>query len=240
MIVKVDHLGIAVTRLSERLPFWVDALGLTLEGRERVPSEGVEVAFLPVGESRLELLEPTAPDSPVVRHLERRGEGLHHVTLGVDDLDATLRRLVERGVEVIGGGARAGAGGHRVAFLHPRSTGGVLLELSEVAPRPTGEGIAAGDPVLAYLTDPSEKLWGVLRRLDETGLVLQGIDLASFDAWVGQIERGEAAVGPSVLFLPMRRVEKLLLDRASGELPSLADRFLRRVGRPVQQVLKGH
>ena len=69
--------------------------------------------------------------------------------------------------------------------------------------------------------------------------VLQGIDLASFDAWVGQIERGEPAVGPSVLFLPMRRVEKLLLDRASGELPSLADRFLRRVGRPVQQVLKG-
>jgi methylmalonyl-CoA/ethylmalonyl-CoA epimerase len=240
MILRIDHLGIAVRSIDERLPFWAEALGLTVSGREAVPTEGVRVAFLPAGESRLELLEPAAPDSAIARHLERRGEGLHHVTLAVADLDGLLDRLRRGGVEIVGGGGRPGAGGHRVAFLHPRSTGGVLLELLEdvrQAEAPGAPGFERWDAVLAYLGDPPEKLWGVLHRLDGSGIVIEGLDLNSFDDWIGQVERGEPGLGPSVLFLPMRRVEKLLLDRRSGELPSLSDRFEERVGRTVQQVL---
>jgi hypothetical protein len=92
--------------------------------------------------------------------------------------------------------------------------------------------------VLAYLREPTEKLWGVLRRLDPAGVTIEGVDLASFDDWVAQVERQEdAVVGPSILFVPMARVEKVLLDRPSGNLPSLAERFERRTGRRVQDVL---
>lgn len=234
---KLDHLGIAVRSLDERLPFWSEALGLRHTGTERVDGEGVEVAFLSAGDSRIELLEPTRPDSPIARHLDKRGEGLHHITLSVDDLDATLARLAERGVEVIGGGVRPGLGGHRIAFLHPRSSGGVLVELVERVGASGAQAFEPGEPVLAYLSEPQEKLWGVLRRLDPSGIVIEGLDLASFDGWVSQVERGEEGIGPSVLFVPMRRVEKLLLDRPSGELPSLADRFRGRVGRSVQDVI---
>ena len=240
MIVRIDHLGVAVNSLAERLPFWTEAMGLRLAGREHVAAEGVEVAFLPAGESRVELLEPTRADSAIARHLDKRGEGLHHVTFAVSDLDAVLARLAAAGVTVVGEGARRGSGGHRVAFLHPRSTGGVLVELMEdAAPRVAGEAAALGpgDAVLAYLGEPPEKLFGVLHRLDAAGIVLEAVDLGSFDDWVAHVERGEEGVGPSVLFLPMRRVEKLLLDRPSGELPSLSERFQRRVGRTVQQVL---
>lgn len=239
MIVRIDHLGVAVNSLADRLPFWTEALGLRVGGREHVGTEGVDVVFLPVGESRIELLEPTRADSAIARHLDKRGEGLHHVTLAVSDLDAALLRLIGAGVTVIGEGARAGAGGHRVAFLHPKSTGGVLVELTELAaPDPSGAPILGrGDAILAYLGDPPEKLFGVLHRMDAAGIVLEAVDLGSFDDWVAQVERGEDGIGPSVLFLPMRRVEKLLLDRPSGELPSLSERFQRRVGRTVQQVL---
>ncbi|MDX1390348.1 MAG: hypothetical protein R3344_14250, partial [Acidobacteriota bacterium] len=97
-----------------------------------------------------------------------------------------------------------------------------------------------GKPVLVYLREPQEKLWGVLRRLDAAGVMVEGIDLTSFDDWVAQVESGEDnIVGPSVLFIPMTRVEKVLLDRPSGELPSLAERFQRRTGRPVEQFLGG-
>jgi len=129
MILRIDHLGIAVNSLAERLPFWTEALGLAVAGREHVATEGVDVAFLPAGESRIELLEPSRADSAIARHLDRRGEGLHHVTFAVADLDAVLARLSAAGVTVIGDGARSGADGHRVAFLHPRSTRGVLVEL---------------------------------------------------------------------------------------------------------------
>ena len=92
--------------------------------------------------------------------------------------------------------------------------------------------------MLLYLRDPQEKLWGVLRRLDASGVVIQGIDLGSFDDWLAQLEKAdENVVGPSVLFVPMGRLEKVLLDRSSGELPSLAERFLRRTGRTVHEVL---
>jgi len=239
MILRIDHLGIAVNSLADRLPFWTDALGLRLQGREHVAAEGVDVAFLPAGEARIELLEPSRADSAIARHLDRRGEGFHHVTFAVAHLDAVLARLAESGVPAIGEGVRRGAGGHRVAFLHPKSTGGVLVELVEDASATAvaSGGLQRGDALLAYLGDPQEKLFGVLHRLDASGVVLEGVDLSSFDDWIGQVERGEEGIGPSLLFLPMRRVEKLLLDRRSGELPSLSERFQRRVGRSVQQVL---
>jgi methylmalonyl-CoA/ethylmalonyl-CoA epimerase len=237
VIVRVDHLGIAVRKIDERLGFWRDALGLRMTGRERVASEGVEVAFLPAGDTRIELLEPVTPDSAVARHLDKRGEGLHHVTLQVVDLDACLARLADRGVEVVGGASRTGAGGHRIAFVHPRASGGVLVELVERDAEAGPPDIEPGRPVLAYLGDPGEKLWGVLRRLDASGIVLHGLDLGSFDAWTSQVERGEDSGGPSTLFVPMRRLEKLLLDLPSGDLPSLADRFRARTGRRVQDVL---
>lgn len=239
MITKIDHVGIAVSSLEGRLPFWAQALGLEVSGMETVESERVKVAFLPVGSSRIELLEPTDESSTITRHLERRGEGIHHLTFAVTDIDALLQRLGEGGVEVLGGGARPGAEGSRVAFLHPRSTGGVLVELVErIRRRSVDTAIRPGCPVLVYLREPQEKMWGVLCRLDAAGVVIEGIDLASFDDWVAQIERGEeSVVGPSELFVPMGRIEKILLDRSSGHLPSLAERFERRIGRSVQEVI---
>ncbi len=131
----LDHIGIAVRSLEEGLRPYVEGLGLKPSGTEEVPTEQVKVAFLPVGETRLELLEPTGPDSPIVRFLERRGEGIHHLCFLVDDLESTLRRLDAAGVPLVDRVPRPGAGGSRVAFLHPRGTGGVLLELKE-RPRP--------------------------------------------------------------------------------------------------------
>jgi len=239
MIHGLDHLGIAVRSLEARLPFWADALALDVAGIETVESEGVKVAFLTVGRSRIELLEPISKDSPVGRFVERRGEGIHHVTLAVDDLAAALARLRAAKVDIVGQAPRDGAEGRRVAFLHPASTGGVLVELVEPRGRARSpRDIAPGQPVLVYLRDPQEKMWGVLRRLDASGLVLEGIDLTSFDDWIAQIERGEeSVVGPSVLFVPSLRLEKVLLDRSSGKLPSLAERFRARTGRTVQEVV---
>jgi hypothetical protein len=113
----------------------------------------------------------------------------------------------------------------------------VLVELSGGGHEDAAPNIEPGEPVLVYLRDPHERLWGVLRALEPSGVTLEGIDLASFDDWARQVERGATAVGPSVLFFPMQRVERLLLDRASGDLPSLADRFLGRTGRSVRDVL---
>jgi hypothetical protein len=126
-----------------------------------------------------------------------------------------------------------------VAFLHPKGTGGVLLELVQERARAAAlNEFAPGAAVLVYVREPQEKLWGVLRRLDATGVVVEGIDLASFDDWIAQIEREETSVvGPSLLFLPANRLEKVVLDRSCGDLPSLAQRFARRIGRTVQEVL---
>jgi LAO/AO transport system kinase len=131
----LDHIGIAVRRLDERLPFYRDLLGLTHQGTEEVTTEGVRAAFLPAGRTRIELLEPLRDDATLARHLEKRGEGVHHLCFEVDDLDAALRRLEAAGHEIVGGSARPGAEGSRVAFLHPKRTGGVLVEL-----RSRGEG----------------------------------------------------------------------------------------------------
>jgi len=239
MITKIDHIGVAVKALESSLSFWADALGLSVGGIETVSDEQVKVAFLELGGSRIELLEPTSEDSVIGRHLSKRGEGVHHVTLEVQDLSAALTGLRERGVRIVGEAPRTGAGGRQVAFLHPASANGVLVELIEARPgRRSLAELGPGSPVLLYLREPQEKLWGVLRKMDGNGVVLEGIDLGSFDGWLAQLEREEqSVVGPSVLFVPTMRLEKILLDRSSGDLPSLAERFERRIGRTVQEVL---
>ena len=129
---EIDHLGIAVTSLEESLRFYRDALGMEAGRRESIAAERVNVAMLAAGESgnapRLELLEPTAAESPVGRFLAKRGPGLHHVALRVDDLAASVKRLQDSGATLLNE-PRIGAGGHSYVFVHPKSTGGVLLEL---------------------------------------------------------------------------------------------------------------
>jgi methylmalonyl-CoA/ethylmalonyl-CoA epimerase len=128
-ILKIDHIGIAVPRMDEAASAW-KALGFEVEAIHDVPTEKVKTAFLPVGESHLELLEPTDPASVIAKFLEKRS-GLHHVCVLVDDIGAALRRLEDQGVALIDQAPRIGAGGCKVAFVHPRATGGVLLELKE-------------------------------------------------------------------------------------------------------------
>jgi methylmalonyl-CoA/ethylmalonyl-CoA epimerase len=128
---RLDHIGIAVRSLEQALGPYVDGLGLAVEGSEEVAGERVRVAFLPVGETRIELLEATADDSPVARFIERRGEGIHHLCFRVRDLEAALAGLRDAGVPLVDDTPRSGAGGSRVAFVHPRGTGGVLIELVE-------------------------------------------------------------------------------------------------------------
>ncbi len=130
----LDHVGVAVRSLDQALAFYRDTLGLVASNPEEVAAEGVRLAFLPVGEARVELLEPLGPESPVGRFLAKRGEGIHHVCLRVEDLDRTLAALQLRHVRVIPPAPRMGAGGRRIAFVHPSSTGGVLLELKEYRP----------------------------------------------------------------------------------------------------------
>jgi methylmalonyl-CoA/ethylmalonyl-CoA epimerase len=126
---KIDHLGIAVPSLDQAIAAY-EALGFRVETTHDVATEKVRAAFLPVGDSRLELLEPTHPSSVIARFLEKRS-GLHHVCVLVDDLDAALEAMKARGVPLIDRSPRVGAGGCRVAFVHPKGAGGVLLELKE-------------------------------------------------------------------------------------------------------------
>lgn len=128
---KIHHLGIAVRSLSEALAFYQGSLGLKVSAAEEVPSEGVRVAFLPAGDSRIELLEPLSSDSPIARHLEKRGEGIHHVCFSVPDIERAVAQARSRGAEIIEPAIRVGAGGHRIAFIHPRTSHGVLVELKE-------------------------------------------------------------------------------------------------------------
>lgn len=131
MKARLDHIGIAVRGLDEALRFFRDSLGLEVSGIEQVADQRVRVAWLPAGESALELIEPTGPESPIARFLERRGPGLHHITLAVPDIEAALEHLRARGVRLIDERPRAGAGGHLIAFIHPSSTHGVLIELKQ-------------------------------------------------------------------------------------------------------------
>ncbi len=126
---KIDHLGIAVPSIEDALGFYRDALGLSVAHRETVEDQGVNVAMLPVGESRVELLEATGPETPVGKFLAKRGPGLHHVCYRVPDIHSALERMRAGGARLIDETPRPGAGGHLVAFVHPASTGGVLVEL---------------------------------------------------------------------------------------------------------------
>ncbi|MFN0123521.1 MAG: methylmalonyl Co-A mutase-associated GTPase MeaB [Blastocatellia bacterium] len=127
----VNHIGIAVSSIEEALHFWRDGLGLELHEVEVVADQGVRVAMLPIGESRIELLEPTGAETPIGRFLARRGAGMHHVCVEVADIQAKITQLKSRGIRLIDEQPRPGAGGHLVAFIHPASTGGVLVELSQ-------------------------------------------------------------------------------------------------------------
>ncbi|MCL6431182.1 MAG: methylmalonyl-CoA epimerase [Anaerolineae bacterium] len=131
MIGRIDHIGIAVADLASALDFYDGALGLAASEIEEVPDQQVRLAVIPVGESRLELLQSTAPDGPVGRFVEKHGEGIHHICFEVDDIDSALATLRAAGVRLIDQQPRTGAGGRRIAFLHPRSAHGVLIELSE-------------------------------------------------------------------------------------------------------------
>jgi methylmalonyl-CoA/ethylmalonyl-CoA epimerase len=136
----VDHLGIAVRSIAESRAFY-QALGLAVEAIEEVPGDQVRVAMIPCGAMRLELLEPTSPESPIARFLERRGPGLHHLCLATDDLGADDARLRAAGYQVLRPEPTRGAGGCWIQFVHPKSTGGVLVELSQPA---AAAGGAAG------------------------------------------------------------------------------------------------
>jgi methylmalonyl-CoA/ethylmalonyl-CoA epimerase len=131
---KIDHIGIATEKIDDALMFWRDALGLHVSETEEVAEQGVRVAMLPVGEPRIELLEPTGASSPVAKFLEKRGAGIHHIAVRVDDIRAALARLKEQGARLIDESPRVGAGGCLVAFVHPATAGGVLLELVEHTP----------------------------------------------------------------------------------------------------------
>ncbi|MDR0434133.1 MAG: methylmalonyl-CoA epimerase [Gracilibacteraceae bacterium] len=130
-VTQIDHIGIAVKDLQAAVKWYEETLGLKAGGTEEVSEQKVTVAFLPCGEGELELLESTAPDGPIARFIEKNGEGIQHIALRVESIDATLAELKEKGVRLIDQTPRYGAGGARIAFVHPKETKGVLLELCE-------------------------------------------------------------------------------------------------------------
>ena len=130
-ILKIDHLGIAVNSMEEGKNFWTDVLGLEFEGDETVTEQKVNTGFFPVGESEVELLESTSPDGPVAKFIAKKGTGFQHVAFRVANIEEALAELKEKNIKLIDQEPRIGAGGARIAFLHPKATGGVLVELCE-------------------------------------------------------------------------------------------------------------
>jgi methylmalonyl-CoA epimerase len=130
-MMKIDHIGIAVKSLSAAVNVYEQAVGLKLAGYDEVDDQGVRVAMLNIGESRIELLEPTRPDSPIEKFMTKRGEGLHHIAVRVDNIEQALERLKSAGIRLIDEKPKPGAHNTRVAFIHPASTHGVLMELVE-------------------------------------------------------------------------------------------------------------
>lgn len=128
-MIKIDHIAVVVEDLNTALSFWQDALGLVCESQQEVAEEAVEIAMLAVGDSHIELVQPTTDDSGIARYLEKRGQGMHHVCLQVPDIHASLNHLAASGVELINDTPRTRDNGTQYAFVHPRSTGGVLVEL---------------------------------------------------------------------------------------------------------------
>lgn len=130
-ILKIDHLGIAVNSIDDGKNFWSEVLGLKFESTETVETQKVTTAFFPVGESEVELLESTSKDGPIAKYIEKRGQGFQHVAFRVANLEESLKELKEKGIQLIDQEPRVGAGGAKIAFLHPKATGGVLVELCE-------------------------------------------------------------------------------------------------------------
>ena len=126
----IDHIGIAVKSIDESLKLWETTLGIKCHGVE-VVEQKVKTAFLPLKDTEVELLEATSPESPIAKFIEAKGEGIHHMAIRVDNLEATLAELKEKGIRLIDEKPRLGAGGAKIAFIHPKATGGILLELSE-------------------------------------------------------------------------------------------------------------
>ena len=130
-ILKIDHLGIAVNSIDDGKSFWTDVLGLKCEGTETVEGQKVTTAFFPVGDSEVELLESTSPDGPVAKFIEKKGAGFQHVAFRVANIEEALKELKEKGIQLIDEEPRIGAGGAKIVFLHPKATGGILVEISE-------------------------------------------------------------------------------------------------------------
>ncbi len=131
MIKKVDHIGIAVKNLDETLKFYEDVLGIKAQGNEVIEEQKVRVAFLPIGDTEIELLESTEENGPVSKFIEKKGEGIQHIAYKVDDIDKAVEEMKSKGIRMIDEKPRYGAGGAKIAFLHPKSTFGVLIELCE-------------------------------------------------------------------------------------------------------------
>ena len=130
-VLRVDHIGIAVKNLEEAKKFYTDVLGMKATGEEVVEQQKVKVCFIPSGDSEVELLESTSPDGPIAKYIEKNGEGIQHIALRVDNIESALADLKAKGVRLIDEAPRYGAGGASIAFVHPKATGGILLELSQ-------------------------------------------------------------------------------------------------------------
>jgi methylmalonyl-CoA epimerase len=211
MRVWIDHLGIAVQDLEQALAFYRDALGLHIEPPEEVASQRLRAHFVPLGPSSIELLEATAPGSPIARFVEKRGPGIHHVTLRVEDIDAALAHLAARGVRLIDTVARAGAEGARVAFIHPSATHGVLVELKEPAPRVarfrTPARYALGSLELITLSDGFFALDG--------GAMFGTVPKALWEARLPPDDRNRIPLGLRPLIV--RGEQTLLVDAGCGD-----------------------
>ncbi len=133
-ILKIDHIGIAAKSIGQAAPFWTDILGLPIRTQETVAEQEIAALFLPIGESEIEVLESTTQDGAIARFIRSRGEGMQHIALRVDNIDAALSELKQKGIRLIDQKPREGADGSRIAFIHPESTHGILLELVEHQP----------------------------------------------------------------------------------------------------------
>jgi len=141
--IKIDHIAVLVDDMQSSLSFWQDALGIDLAGLSEVPTEQARVAFLPTGGSEVELVQPTTADSGLARYLEKRGPGMHHICLQVDDITGMLAQLKEHGIQLINEIPRLGTGGKQYAFIHPKSAGGVMVELYQLPPETEGNAPAS-------------------------------------------------------------------------------------------------
>ncbi len=131
MVKKVDHIGVAVSNLEEALKFYQEVMGLNLQGIEVVEEQKVKVAFLPIGDTEIELLESTDKEGPIAKYIEKKGEGIQHIAYRVEDIEEALEEMRSKGIRLIDEKPRYGAGGAKIAFLHPKSTHGVLIELCQ-------------------------------------------------------------------------------------------------------------